>query len=91
MGFMDFGGAEIMSEIHVCTHHPANGKVFVDDDERGWKRVSAEEADPKKVIRCSWKRCKKPAVVLDHLYPYYIGANRCGRHEDYNKHPLGGE
>ena len=75
-------GLGVGGMFHVSAPYDSNGKVFirVQDKEWGvvWKRVSADKADPARVIRCCM--CDKPAVSLDHLWPYHSERNRCAAH-----------
>jgi hypothetical protein len=32
------------------------------------------------VILCQYRTCNRPAVVLDHRWPYWWDENRCARH-----------
>jgi hypothetical protein len=70
--------------FHVSAPYDANGKVFVHVQHKEWgkvwKRVRADKADQKRVIRCC--TCDKPAVSLDHLWPYHSEMNRCADHVD---------
>jgi len=57
--------------------------VFVGDyDEMSWERMSVSEAKKKKLspIKCSY--CAKPAVRLDHMWPYVSGTTSCHDHLD---------
>jgi hypothetical protein len=67
---------------HVSAPYDSNGKVFVSIRHKQWgeiwRRVSADKANPARVIRCSM--CDKPAVSLDHLWPYHSEMNRCAKH-----------
>jgi hypothetical protein len=64
---------------HIPMRFSNNGMVFVDDGYH-WKRVPEAEADPEKIIRCSHRGCNKPAITLDHYYPYYRDDNKCEDH-----------
>jgi len=71
--------------FHISAPYDCNGKVFVGKEhpELGetWDRVDASQADPSEIITCSM--CDKPAVSLDHFYPYHSEMTRCEEH--YNK------
>ena len=75
-------GLGVGGMFHVSAPYDSNGKVFVrvDHPEWGevWERVDADKADPQRVIRCVM--CDKPAVSLDHHWPYYSDMNRCADH-----------
>ena len=75
----EYHNAEV---FHVSAPFSNNGMVFVDVDDGkcDWKRVPEAEADPAKIIRCSEPGCEKPAVMLDHFYPYHSENNRCEGH-----------
>ena len=68
--------------FHVSASYDSNGMVFVacEEDMMDWKRVPLEEAKEKnlQIINCCM--CNKPAVSLDHHYPYLIDDNRCVEH-----------
>lgn len=72
--------------LHGNAPYDCNGLVFVvTEDEDGnewWNRISKEiaERDGMKIITCC--KCNKPAVQLDHLWPYYDDQCLC---EDHNK------
>ena len=70
--------------FHVSAPYDSNEKVFVraKSKEYGeiWKRVDADKANKEDVITCCM--CDKPAVSLDHLWPYYHEMNRCADHFD---------
>jgi len=59
-------------KVFVSVPHKKHGKV--------WKRVRVAKADPRCIIRCDM--CDKPAVVLDHLWPYHSEMNRCSDHRN---------
>ena len=64
---------------HVSASYDCNGMVFVETDDY-WKRMPKEEAEKQglKIITCSY--CDKPAVSLDHHYPYMADQNLCAEH-----------
>lgn len=72
--------------LHVNAPYDCNGLVFVEDDDpdygQVWSRIKKDQAEREgmKIIKCS--KCTKPAVQLDHLWPYYDEQNLC---EDHNK------
>lgn len=64
------------------------GKVFVRDrgQDYGWFRCKEEEAIQNNyhIIRCNY--CQKPAVTLDHSYPYQMEYTACAEHKnEYDK------
>jgi len=71
-------GLGVAGAFHLSAPYDSNGQVFVDCRDRGWERVDADKANPDAIIRCCM--CDKPAVSLDHLYPYHSEMNRCARH-----------
>lgn len=77
-------GLGVGGMFHVSAPYDANGKVFICVHHKKWgevwKRVRADKADPKRIIRCCM--CEKPAVSLDHLWPYHSEMNRCADHFD---------
>ena len=68
--------------LHIAASYDCNGMVFVEvqDEDVGlwWKRVAKEEAEEGKIIKCSM--CDKPAVSLDHYWPYYTERCLCADH-----------
>ena len=68
--------------VHLSDHHQAgDGYYFADIDNRGkWFRVSKKALMPVgfKAISCS--KCDKPAIQLDHFYPYECENNLCEDH-----------
>lgn len=77
------GGIVVNGEyVHACYHYRTEkGEVFVDDSEWDWwKVVEATSENVVRAIRCS--KCDKPAVRLDHLYPYDREFNRCADHSE---------
>jgi len=75
--------------IHVNANYSSNGMVFVVDCEdendtfgMSWERMSLEQAkhDGRQIITCHY--CEKPAVSLDHSYPYLQGATTCKEHHE---------
>ena len=84
------------SRAFVCRDYEAQrGMVFVETEEksdpdpetgyvetiRWWKEVASVYAKSRphlKIITCS--KCKRPAVVVDHFWPYYTEHCRCKWH-----------
>ena len=81
--------------FHVSAPYDSNGLVFVEhtykryyvedgkkqvEKNDSWKRMSLANAkkQKKRIILCSI--CDKPAVSLDHLWPYEVLYNRCKEH-----------
>lgn len=80
--------------VHVSACYDADGKVFVEemliDEETGesiesWMRINLEEATTqnRKIIECSFPKCKKPAVRLDHHHGYMDDFTNCEEHMDW--------
>lgn len=67
--------------LHIAAPYSAAGYVFVDTKDMGWRRCTPKQAKSwgKKPIPCGL--CKRPAVSLDHHYPW-MGTeyNRCAKH-----------
>lgn len=76
--------------LHVSMNFDCNGMVFVEGEYAGWKRVSAQEAIDGKmnIITCS--QCDKPAVSIDHHYPYFKCGNHCAEHKTRDCKECGG-
>lgn len=64
--------------VHVNANYDSNKKVFVETRDGYWRRESRKRANPEKIIRCSY--CKRPAVSLDHCWPYLQEATTCAVH-----------
>jgi hypothetical protein len=80
---------------HINAPYDSNGKFFVqifdmtyDNIEYRWERMSPEEVQEKRlyknVIKCHY--CDKPAVRLDHSWPYLVGMTTCEEHK--NEEPV---
>jgi hypothetical protein len=89
------GKVNVSGIYHIAAPYSNNGMVFINThDENGhnmsWERVTREEAKRREEepIQCSM--CMKPAVMLDHYYPYYPDMNRCEDHihSDETKVPM---
>ena len=55
--------------------------VFVqvdDNNEIDWEEVPLNHAEEEKIIRCS--KCEKPAVSMDHYWPFYSDNCLCPDH-----------
>jgi hypothetical protein len=48
-----------------------------------WERVKTEDANPDKIIKCY--NCNKPAVTLDHSWPYLQEKTLCAECFDKNQ------
>ena len=96
-GLVGNSGLGVGGFFHIGVPYDSNGKVFVKWTYRrklpdgkverldSWKRVDENKAKEKDIIRCFV--CKKPAVRLDHLWPYYAETNACKKHlEDFKKY-----
>ena len=72
----------VTKDLHIAAPYDSNGMVFVEqfDGEFGmtWERVKIEEAISANIIRCYL--CDKPAVSLDHYWPYHSELCRCEDH-----------
>lgn len=68
--------------FHITAPYDSNGMVFVssEEDMMDWSRVPLEEAKEKNLSIISCCMCSKPAVSLDHHYPYFMSKNRCEEH-----------
>lgn len=64
------GDSGLMGSVHIAANYKVEDPdtVFIDDN-GGWKRIKKSELKKDdRVITC-WK-CKRPAVVVSHYYPY---------------------
>ncbi len=70
--------------FHIAASYAAgDGKCFVDwfeNGEIGWRRMTVKRAtkEGRRIITCD--KCSKPAISLDHYWPYYSDMNRCLDH-----------
>ena len=78
-GIVGNTGLGVEGCFHVSAPYDSNGKIFIDYGD-SWKRVTRKQAKRlgETPIPCSM--CKRAAVSLDHLYPYYGDQNRCAVH-----------
>lgn len=80
------GSSGRIGGIRLAMPYGANkGIVFVEDEHAewgAWCRMTLRRAQREKrtIIPCS--RCDKPAVSLDHYWPYYNDFTRCEDHYD---------
>lgn len=88
-------GLGVEGFFHLSAPYDSNGMVFVQytyrrkyiqdgtvliEEMDSWKRMTLARAkkEHRRIIPCSM--CNKPAVSLDHLWPYEIVFNRCAEH-----------
>jgi hypothetical protein len=72
--------------FHIAANYAAGrGKCFVEWFGRGdsapdWKRMTLKRAhkEGRHIIACA--HCDKPAISLDHLWPYHSEMNYCAAH-----------
>jgi len=96
-GLTGNSGLGIGGFFHISMPYDSNGKVFVVVKlkeklssgkfytHESWKRVDMKKAKEVDIIRCAF--CNKPAVRLDHLWPYYCETNSCEKHlDEFKKH-----
>jgi len=74
--------------FHVSANYAATkGMVFVESEEEctNWERMTrvVAEKQGKRIIRCSY--CKRPAISLDHSWPYLQEATYCARHRNWQE------
>jgi len=89
-GLTGNNGLGVGGNFHVSMPYDSNGKVFVITKLKeklpsgkfytyeSWKRIDKKKAKEKDIIRCTF--CEKPAVRLDHLWPYHSEMNACEDH-----------
>jgi hypothetical protein len=66
---------------HIAAPYDCNGRVFVwTKDGEWWERMTAKRAAlwKRQIITCN--QCDKPAVQLDHYWPYYNDRTLCADH-----------
>lgn len=73
------GDSGFIGDCHFSAPYDCNGMVFVEHD-NWWKRMDKKEAKKKglKIIKCEY--CDKPAVSLDHHWPYMSDTTVCAKH-----------
>lgn len=82
-GLTGNSGLGVGGFFHISMPYDCNGRVFVwSKDSQGWERMTPKRAKlwKRKIITCSKRGCKKPAVMVDHHFPYYHDHNLCKRH-----------
>lgn len=91
-GLTGNSGFGVVPGIHINANYAAvKGKCFVEVEENGdltgaWKRTTVKCAKEKgwRIIKCSY--CNRPAISLDHCWPYLTEATYCAHHRDWQKH-----
>ena len=83
-GFAVEGLAPLITHISA-NYASTKGKVFVETRDMGWRRMTrvAAEKQGKPIIRCSY--CKRPAISVDHCWPYLQEATYCGHHRNWTR------
>jgi len=75
-------GLGVGGMFHMSAPYDCNGMVFVEKEHEEWgtvwERVDSDKAEGRKIITCFM--CDKPAVSLDHLWPYHSEMCRCAEH-----------
>lgn len=82
-GLTGNSGLGVGGFFHISMPYDCNGRVFVwSKDFQGWERMTPKRAKlwKREIITCSKRGCKKPAVMVDHHFPYYHDHNLCKRH-----------
>lgn len=74
------GNSGIVPGGHVSANFSAgDGNVFILVEDF-WKRISKSDLKPEmKIVECVY--CKKPAISIDHHYPYESEFNYCKDHK----------
>lgn len=83
-GNSGFNVAGMPAFHHISANYASNnGMVFVEHEDRyRWQRMPAKMAVEKKkhIISCSY--CSKPAISIDHCWPYLIENTYCEDHKE---------
>jgi hypothetical protein len=73
--------------IHLSANYSSgDDTVFVRDEEEWdmWERINTKDAKDRNIITCYY--CDKPAVSLDHSWPYLQEHTTCAEHwEEWKK------
>ena len=71
--------------FHISANYAAGkGKCFIEKEHKEWglvwQRMTLTRAkkEGRKIIPCA--KCKRPAISLDHHWPYESEYNYCARH-----------
>ena len=90
-GCSGVGVANLPGIIHISANYAAGKKrCFVVTHARrldgpSWKRMTLARAKKEKrdILRCSY--CSRPAISLDHHWPYHSEANHCAHHRNWTE------
>lgn len=79
-GLTGYSGLNINGNFHISASYSNNGMLFVEkiNDIGRWRRAIKPKKN-EKIITCC--KCKRPAILLDHFYPYHIDHNLCEIHQ----------
>jgi hypothetical protein len=58
-----------------------SGFRYVMTDDGWWEAVPVSESENRRVITCSCLRCYRPAIQIDHLFPFENEYTRCEVHK----------
>ncbi len=81
------GNSGVFPGGHISMNYSNNGMVFIESKINvegnlldSWDRIPIENLTPEhKIIKCY--RCEKPAITLDHYYPFMNDRTFCEDHE----------
>lgn len=90
-GNSGIGVENLPGVFHISANYAAGKKhCFVlthlrHRDGPRWKRMTLARAKKEKreIMRCSY--CNRPAISIDHFWPYHSEANHCARHRNWNE------
>ncbi len=90
-GLTGNSGLGALGCFHVSANYAARkAGCFVEVIPRGervptWRRMTVERATKEKrhIISCSY--CRRPAISLDHYWPYHSEANHCAWHTNWTE------
>ncbi len=86
-GTSGFGVEGLPGIWHINANYAATeGNVFVEVESAGeWERMKETDAveQKRRVIPCTY--CAKPAISLDHSWPYLTEATYCADHRDWQR------
>ena len=80
--FAKRGGMHSGMIVHIGKPYELNpGFVYVVGDEDRWEVIRKDESSDQRVIVCSRRHCYRPAVQLDHFFPFFSDFTLCEVHK----------
>lgn len=85
-GNSGFGVLNMPFATHVSASYAATKKkCFVASRNTDWRRMTLARAkkERREIISCSY--CRRPAISLDHFWPYHSEVNHCAWHRNWTE------